>query len=266
MGQGRTIRNSSLALLVALLLAIPAFWWLTRRSTEPPPPLTLQGELIETPVIDTNATTTAKKPAGPRRRPKPGSLPQRLVQFQYRALTSGVSGDLVAADLAPVNLPPDFILQTNDAALATSLVPDAQGYVNVGFDFLAGFDFELSTDLMEAAANPEVATEKVRAQIPEDVRQLDQKKVRMRGFLVPIRMDEGLAVEFLLMRDQTLCCYGTVPKVNEWVHVRALDHGVPAQMDIPLTVTGTLSVGDQRENGQFTGLYEMIADQCRFVR
>ena len=90
---------------------------------------------------------------------------------------------------------------------------------------------------------------------------MDGQKIALQGFLVPLRMDEGLAVEFMLVRDQTLCCYGKLPQVDEWVLVRAEDRGVKPDMDVPLTVCGQLPVGDQRENGVFVGLYRLEAER-----
>ena len=46
------------------------------------------------------------------------------------------------------------------------------------------------------------------------------------------------------MRDQSMCCYGTVPKINEWVSVRMAEEGVKPVMDEPVTIHGTLKVGE----------------------
>jgi hypothetical protein len=54
--------------------------------------------------------------------------------------------------------------------------------------------------------------------------------------------------EFILLRNQGLCCFGTVPRMNEWVHVvMAEGTHAPYAMDLPITVFGTLSVGEVYE-------------------
>lgn len=233
--------------------------WLWQREVAPPVnPESLQGDPIV--VVSTNAASGSRKA-----RYKPGSLPQRLVQFQYRVEHQGLSNAL-NPELKMDNLPPGFVIYTNDISLATSLRPDARGFVTLGFDYLSSFPFALDAELADGRRNPALAGEKVRAQIPEHIRRLDQRLVRLRGFLVPVRMDEELAVEFLLMRDQTLCCYGKVPRVNEWVHVQVQGRGVKPVMDIPITVEGILRVGDRWENGYFAGIYFLRATAAVFDR
>jgi hypothetical protein len=260
-------RRTGLGVVVGLCFVLAtALLLLDRDEEETTEPLALKGDLIDSPLNNTNALSTNAPRRARRQRYKPGSLPQRLVQSRYRLLKSGQT-NLLDPTLAPTNLSPDVLLRTNDAVLSTSLVPDAEGYMYVGFDLLSGFDFELTPDIAAATKNAALVSEKIRDQIPDTVRKLNLSKVRLRGFLVPVLMDEGRATEFLLMRDQTLCCYGTVPTVNQWVHVRvqAPTRGVEPSMDIPITVTGTLRVGDQWEKGYFTGIYLLHADGCEFV-
>lgn len=238
-------------------LALAVYLW-QREAAPPIQAETLQGE----PIVfqSTNAASGSRKA-----RYKPGSLPQRLVQFQYRVEHQGLS-NAFSSELKMDTLPPGFVIYTNDVSLPTSLEPDARGFVTLGFDYLSSFPFALDAELADGRRNPALAGEKVRAQIPEHIRRLDQRLVRLRGFLVPVRMDEELAVEFLLMRDQTLCCYGKVPRVNEWVHVVVKGRGVKPVMDIPITVEGVLRVGDRWENGYFAGIYFLHATSATFDR
>ena len=233
--------------------------WLWRREAAPPVSIEgLQGELIVPQT--THADSGTKKV-----RYKPGSLPQRLVQFQFRVEHEGLS-NAFSADLKMANLPPGFVVYTNDISLPTTLTPDNRGYLTLGFDYLSSFAFTLDAELAAGRNNPALMGEKVRAQIPEHIKKLDRRLVRLRGFLVPVRMEEELAVEFLVMRDQTLCCYGKVPRVNEWVHVQLKGRGVKPIMDIPITVEGELRVGDRWENGYFAGLYFLQASSAVFER
>ena len=75
--------------------------------------------------------------------------------------------------------------------------------------------------------------------------------------MLPLKVEGGLVTELLIMRDQSMCCYGTVPKINEWVSVKMQDKGVKPVMDQPVTLYGKLKVGEMRENGYLVGIYEM---------
>lgn len=125
--------------------------------------------------------------------------------------------------------------------------------ITVGFEKLASFEFVAPPD--EAGA-PEAEK-----QIPEPVRALDAKKVAVTGFMLPVKMHEGLVTEFLLVKDPMMCCYGVMPKVNEWVVVKMNGKGVPPLMDVPITFEGTLKVGQLYEGGYLTGLYLLQGDR-----
>jgi hypothetical protein len=99
------------------------------------------------------------------------------------------------------------------------------------------------------------------SQIPDDIRKLDGQQVGIRGFLLPVKMNDGLAVEFLLMRDRSFCCYGAPPKINQWITVRMRYRGVKPVMDQVITVYGTLHVAEMRENGYLVGIYALSADK-----
>jgi hypothetical protein len=68
-------------------------------------------------------------------------------------------------------------------------------------------------------------------------------------------------VEFLLMRNQSMCCYGVPPKINEWITVQVNGQGVKPVMDQPIAVAGVLHVGPMMENGSLAGLYRLEADK-----
>lgn len=119
--------------------------------------------------------------------------------------------------------------------------------VKVGFDRLASYEFVAPEDQSKAAA--------AEAQIPEKVKELDEKKVAVTGFMLPVKMDGGLVTEFLLVKDPMLCCYGVMPRVNEWVVVKMVGKGVAPLMDVPITFEGRLKVGQLYEGGYLTGVY-----------
>lgn len=136
------------------------------------------------------------------------------------------------------------------------------GYAAAGFDILSGYNIEISDELLGPVTNnlAEV-TAKTEALIPEKVRALNQKKVALKGFMLPLKVEGGLVTEMLVMKDQSMCCYGTVPKIHEWVSVKMSEKGVKPLMDQAVTLMGKLHVGEMRENGYLTGIYRMDGEK-----
>ena len=126
------------------------------------------------------------------------------------------------------------------------------GYERVGFDRLASYTF---TPPEADPAKPDTPPPSGANQIPAKIKALDQQKVAVTGFMLPIKMDGSLVKEFLLVKDPMLCCYGVMPKVNEWIVVKMVGSGVKPLMDIPITFEGKLRVGEMYDNGYLTGLY-----------
>lgn len=131
--------------------------------------------------------------------------------------------------------------------------PVADGeFVSVGFDKLSAFKYDVPEDTPDAKPNTDPDK-----QIPETVKSFDGKRVALKGFMLPLKVEQGLVTELLIMRDQSMCCYGTVPKINEWVSVKMTSKGVKPVMDQAVTIQGKLKVGAIRENGYLVGIYQM---------
>jgi hypothetical protein len=79
--------------------------------------------------------------------------------------------------------------------------------------------------------------------------------------MLPLKVEGGLVTELLVMKDQSMCCFGTVPKINEWVSVKMVSKGVKPIMDQPITLFGKLNVGEMRENGYLVGIYSMDGEK-----
>jgi len=142
-------------------------------------------------------------------------------------------------------------------------LPDA-GYPLVGFEKLAGYGFEVSDELLGPVTNDvDAAAAKTNGQIPETVRVFNQRRAAIKGFMLPLKVEGGLVTELLIMKDQSMCCYGATPKINEWVSVKMAAKGVKPMMDQPVTLLGTLHVGEMRENGYLIGIYRMDGEKMQ---
>jgi hypothetical protein len=128
----------------------------------------------------------------------------------------------------------------------------------IGFDRLSSFTFEPGDDLLAPSSDKvKIATEKTEALIPKSIKELDRKKVAIRGFMLPLRVDQGKVQELLIMKDQSMCCFGTVPKINEWIGVKVSGAGVKPVLDEPVTIMGTLHVGELRERNYLVSIYRL---------
>jgi hypothetical protein len=131
---------------------------------------------------------------------------------------------------------------------------EIDGYAKVGFDKLASFHY-----VMPDEASP--TNQPPKDQFPPAIKSLHDKPIALRGFMLPLKIEQGLVTEMLVMKDQSMCCFGTTPKITEWVSVKMNEKGVKPIMDQPVTLFGKLHVGEMRENGYLVGIYEMAGDK-----
>ena len=222
------------------------------------------GELISaSPVPPTApAVETSTNDPSKRKHPKPPSVQRRMVLAELvvlgqsnsdnASLPSGTVG--TAADLAKTNLP--SITSLAVPRLAHSRIPQHHLQRPVRLRFCT----DTGHGRRERPCRRSGRRWR-RAQIPASVRSLDGGKVVIEGFLLPVKMNNGLAVEFLLMRNQSMCCYGVPPKINEWITVQVNGEGVKPVMDQPIAVAGVLHVGPILENGSLAGIYRLEAEK-----
>jgi hypothetical protein len=251
--------------ILAALLAGAWLMLLSRREdghtgVYRPDPAQIRGEPIKAmpPAAPALAVATPTNSPQRRKRPKPPSVQRRMVLARLSlsdnpnmddmpAGTAGTAADLMRTNLTAAEL---FGIQEH--------LPD---YSELSFRTLAGFEFGLTKDIAGTDVLPAQAMAKAKEQIPQTIWALDGTKVVIQGFLLPVRMDDSLAVEFLLLRTQSMCCYGVPPKINEWISVHMTGTGVKAIMDRPIVVAGTLHVGPSQEHGLLAGIYTLDGDR-----
>jgi hypothetical protein len=162
------------------------------------------------------------------------------------------------------NVPPEYLPRsTNVVRLPTRAARKFEplGYQSTSFTVLSRFVVKPPAPGSEAAATPSSRWEAVRRQIPEDVLAMDGQKVALAGFLLPLVVVGGRSTEFLLLRTQSACCFGLVPRVNELVMVKMAPPGATPQLDIPVVAAGRLTLKWIGEGDQLTGIYELQAEQ-----
>lgn len=135
----------------------------------------------------------------------------------------------------------------------------AEDFQRIGFEVLGSFEF--TTPDWKSGKADDLVPPAGLEQFPETVKKLDGQKVAITGFMLPIKLDGGLVTEFLLMRDPSMCCYGVIPAITDWVVVRMKGKGVKALMDYPVGVVGVMQVGAQWESGYVTGIYRIDGER-----
>ena len=159
----------------------------------------------------------------------------------------GVDGPVVPRKFVPPPpAPSGDILKTPPA--------EVDGYVQLDFDRLAAFLF--TPPDYDPVATPNRAPPSVDGQIPEPIKALDGRRAVITGFMLPVEMDGAYVSQCMLLRSRSLCCYGMVPNVNEWVVVKMKPGAnMPPLMDVPVSIYGTFHVHGSYENGYLVGIY-----------
>jgi hypothetical protein len=180
---------------------------------------------------------------------------------------------------APFDQPAEIAAPSPPSENFPELKQDATGNWLVGFQHLASFTFGRHKVSFEDPFKPfgrqkfgllrpdesdavEMPTEPGKSgAVPAKVQALDGKKVCISGYMLPVKVENGLVKECLLMRNQMMCCFSRRPELNEWVVVKMKGKGVPSKMDTPIAFYGTLHVGEMFENNVFEGLYELDGEK-----
>ena len=215
-------------------------------SNAPVTPIASVGIPSEAPTLTTSPVKI--------KHPKPASYQHRMVEFQV----SQAEGSNLDATFGGTRAKVIFSA-SQLAALPGPPLP--AGCEDLDFARLSSFPFEVTRKMADGSQDMAAAMEATRSKIPKAVQDLDYRFVAIRGFLLPLRMNNGLTIEFLLLRNQNMCCFGSVPKANEWICVQAAGEGVKPIMDQPVTIMGKLRVGEIRENGYLVGIYRMDGAQ-----
>jgi len=148
------------------------------------------------------------------------------------------------------------------AAPAPSPVPDDAPRSDAPQSLLLSLDLTFDDLASYRYEYPEDGRTPKKDQIPATIQKLAGKRIVIKGFMIPLKNDGEDVVEFVLVRNQNACCFGIVPAMNEWIHVKMDPEKVaPYAIDVPITVFGTLEVGEAYENGLLMSIYRMQSNQ-----
>jgi uncharacterized protein len=157
-------------------------------------------------------------------------------------------GQAVHGESIGVSVPPVAARPATNSAVAGD-----GGVLKADFDTLAAFEF----DVADTSATNRAALDKAAKLIPEAIKKLDGKVVRIRGFMMPVKESDGKATEFLVTRNQPACCYSGPIALNEFITVKTSGKGVEENMDEVVAIEGTMHVGLITDGYSVVGLYQM---------
>ncbi len=140
--------------------------------------------------------------------------------------------------------------------------PQATGeYEALSFNLLSGFYFWDPLDDIDKGTAEE---NKKKSKVPENVLAYNGHKIAVTGFMIPVDENEKFIVSsFVLAKNQMTCCYGATPRPNDWIYatVPSTAKNVEDQMDVPLTVYGTLTIDSALSDPSMPTLYRLVVDK-----
>ena len=157
------------------------------------------------------------------------------------------------ADMREVDEPdPVYALQPLDAPSVAKRPPltvvGPEDAVRVSFD-----DLDLTKLVPDIVSEDEAAK-----QLPEWLRKLDGRRVRIRGFMLPTSMENDLS-SFVLTRDTSAMGFGPTPRVSSIIET-TLREGITTDyiQDRAFDVAGVFHLGENVLPGEFYRLDDAI--------
>ena len=129
---------------------------------------------------------------------------------------------------------------------------------SISFDILADYDFG-TLDWSGGSQSNQFIANQIEQIIPESIKALDKQQVSVTGFVLPVETDGERIDSFLLLRDLQMCCYGTLPELNEWIYVEVPNHLEAKNLisDTPIKVRGTLQVEPRFKDDFLLSIYSL---------
>jgi hypothetical protein len=146
------------------------------------------------------------------------------------------------------------------SGLVLSRIPRApnydKDYVSVDWNTLSQADWYMP--LPNEPVNQERMEQN---KLPEDVKALNGKKVAIGGFMMPVKVDdENTVTQFALNGNYDACFYGAPTQIDDWVVVQMKDGKKAPFTHKPITIYGTLEVGEEYQDGELVSVFRMQAD------
>lgn len=109
--------------------------------------------------------------------------------------------------------------------------------VSIEFKLLSNFELPIADPVMAGQDDLKF----IREALPKQVIDLNNKKVKIKGFMLPLVFTkEEKIITFLLTPNQAACCFGKVPALNEVIFCDS-SKAYPDLRDTLLEITGIIT-------------------------
>ena len=176
---------------------------------------------------------------------------------------AALDGGLAALPPNTPNLPEIPTSEPEAPAATEKGLPD--GVQAISFKSLSLLDADVD-GLLDLIFNPieeEGAEAKTDFEFPESAQSLDGKRVAIVGYMIPLDWVQGedRITSFMLVRDFAQCCFGGMPRPDEWIDViTPLGESAGFFAYRPVRVIGKMRVGlDRPADAIVASVYQMVA-------
>lgn len=149
----------------------------------------------------------------------------------------------------------------DDTRVSALDAPDSRdgAFTLLSFEKLSAFDYFVTE--VPSLLDPEKMVLRSTNSIPAQIKAYNGKRVSVSGFVRPLRTQNRLVTEFLLLRDQGTCCFGSRAQMNHFVRVKLRAGGFSPGLPVPYKASGTLRVGEEYVGEFLTAIYTLEAEK-----
>jgi len=191
----------------------------------------------------------------------PGDATEALTGTLQRG--AALDGGLAALPPGAPSLPPFPAAEPEVPAVAAKGLPE--GVQAISFHNLSLLDADIDglLDLIFNPAEKEGQDAAAPFEFPAAAQTLDGKRVAIVGYMIPLDWIDGeeRITSFMLVRDFAQCCFGGMPRPDEWIDVTTpLGESVGFFAYRPIRVMGKLTVGlDRPADAMVASVFQMLA-------
>src|SRR5262249_21303028 len=98
--------------------------------------------------------------------------------------------------------------------------------------------------------------------LTDKVKELDGKKIRVRGFILPSFQQSGIK-QFVLVRDNMECCYGPGALLHDCILVEMQGSATATFTVRPVSVEGTFSIREVKVGDKHWAIYHLDGNQVK---
>lgn len=92
--------------------------------------------------------------------------------------------------------------------------------------------------------------------IPEDIKKLSGKKIRVQGFMIPLDQADNIS-HFALVPSLFACCFGQPPQIQHQIVVHTPKSKAVGYFPDEIVCEGTLKVDEKKDDGYIVSVFEM---------